>query len=69
DFRIRDSIHANVTLSVPAKCAHIETSVDDVAQLNEAVVVPTTDTDCCFAFMARQLLGAGISERAGMERQ
>ncbi|WP_413814026.1 hypothetical protein, partial [Rhizobium sp. Leaf453] len=45
DFRIRDSIHANVTLSVPAKCAHIETSVDDVAQLRRAVDVPSTETD------------------------
>jgi hypothetical protein len=40
DFGIGNSIDANVTFSVPAKSAHIETSVDDIPQLNDPVDVP-----------------------------
>ena len=35
DLGIGNRIDANVTFSVPAKCAHIEISVVDVTQLNE----------------------------------
>jgi hypothetical protein len=40
DFGIGNCIDTNVTFSVPAKCAHIESSVDDMAQLSEPADVP-----------------------------